>query len=330
MRDRDSWAWYEFPRSEPRPVQGGVKARSQRGAFGSTWWGRRWIEVLEGFGWSNRLQRGRRYARLGQVMDFRLGKGRVEATVQGSRSKPYQVQILLSSLPGAAWEKALRALSSRAAFTAQLLAGEMPQNIEEAFREAGVGLFPEKDDEFRAECDCPDWANPCTHIAALHYILGEAFDRDPFLLFALRGRTREEFLQELRAIRSRGPATGSRKGAPGTRHPVPPLAPASAPSRTLEDLPTDPSAFWGDALPRRERGSPEPPRAPGAPHALLRALGTPSVLRGRDDLIRQLEGAYDVVGSRAHETLEGPRVPPRKAIPAEGVPGPRRSASVSP
>jgi uncharacterized Zn finger protein len=87
-------------------------------------------------------------------------------------------------------------------FTALLLAGEMPQDIEEAFQTAGVSLFPDRRDDLTTHCSCPDWSNPCKHVAATHYILGERFDEDPFLLFRLRGRSQEQILQGLRQRRA--------------------------------------------------------------------------------------------------------------------------------
>ncbi len=308
MRDHDSWAWYEFPKTTPLAVKGGIKARSERGAFAATWWGKRWIEVLEEFGWSNRLQRGRRYARMGQVMDFRLRSGCVEAKVQGSRPHPYRVQILLSALPEAAWKKAMKTLTRKASFTADLLAGEMPREIEEAFQQAGVALFPEKDDEFRAECDCPDWANPCKHIAALHYILGEAFDRDPFLLLTLRGRPREEFLSDLRSARAGAALTvAGPTSVPLDEPGAAPASPSPAATAPSEELFLDAASFWGGeaTLPPRRPDAPSP-TGPKLPHALLRALGTPAVLRGRGDLTEQLEGAYDVVSERAIRVMLPP------------------------
>ncbi len=295
--------WSDFPRRTPIPVRGGIQVRSQRGKFGSTWWGKRWIEVLEGFGWTARLERGRRYARSGQVMDFRLSQGEVEAKVQGARPQPYRVRIALAPLSERAWKLVTAALASRAAFTAQLLAGEMPAEVEEAFTAAKAHLFPDSDREFKAECNCPDWANPCKHIAALHYVLGEAFDRDPFLLFALRGRPRETLLADLRNSRSR--VAGK---------PSPPLRTRAAARAARPKLPTDPVAFWGPA------GGPSARRALGerakVPHALLRTLGTPAFLRGREDLQARLEGVYDVVSARALLAAKGgPEGTPRPGRP---------------
>ena len=83
-------------------------------------------------------------------------------------------------------------LSQQVIFTAKLLAGEMPQDIEQAFTDAGLSLFPAQSKDLDTECSCPDWSNPCKHIAAVYYLLGEEFDRNPFLIFKLRGMEREE------------------------------------------------------------------------------------------------------------------------------------------
>jgi len=185
----------------PIEIKDGIKARSQRGAFAKSWWATRWINALERLVDSGRLSRGRSYARRGQVLSIEETKGGIEARVQGSRPKPYKVAIQVAPLTEAQWEKVIDALSEQAIFTAQLLAGEMPPDIEEAFQTAGVSLFPDKGGDLITSCSCPDWANPCKHVAATHYILGERFDEDPFLLFRLRGRTQEQVLQALRQRR---------------------------------------------------------------------------------------------------------------------------------
>jgi uncharacterized Zn finger protein len=114
------------------------------------------------------------------------------------------VTINIDTLSNAQWDKVIDALADQAIFTAQLLAGEMPQDVEQAFEAAGVSLFPEKRSELVTDCSCPDYANPCKHVAAVHYILGEQFDEDPFLLFRLRGRTQEQILAALRERRAAG------------------------------------------------------------------------------------------------------------------------------
>ncbi len=193
---------YYFKPTKPKEVEDGIKARSKRGAFASSWWAKQWISALERLVDSGRLGRGRRYARQGQVISIDEKKAGVAAKVQGSRRTPYKVNINIASLSDGQWEDVIDALAEQAIFTAQLLAGEMPQDIEEAFEEVGASLFPKKRGDLETNCSCPDWANPCKHVAATHYILGERFDEDPFLIFRLRGRTQDEMVQALRERRA--------------------------------------------------------------------------------------------------------------------------------
>jgi uncharacterized Zn finger protein len=201
---RRKYGYYDFyyQPTHPIEVEDGIKARSQRGAFAKNWWATRWIQAMERLVDSGRLARGRNYARKGQVRSIEEARGGIHARVQGSRPSPYKVTIRVSPLTDAQWEKVVNALAEQAIFTAQLLAGEMPQDIEQAFQAAGVSLFPEKSGDLETDCSCPDWSNPCKHVAAAHYILGERFDEDPFLLFRLRGRTQEQILQALRQRRA--------------------------------------------------------------------------------------------------------------------------------
>jgi len=201
--DDDDYDYYGYYKpSKPKKVDGGIKAKTQRGkSFGSTWWSKKWIDVLESFGWSNRLQRGRSYARQGQVIDINIKKGKVTSNVQGSRPKPYKVDIDMKQLTDKDWDNALDAMSEQAIFAAKLLAGEMPEDIEDAFKSAKISLFPMKKD-IGTHCSCPDDANPCKHIAAVYYLLGERFDEDPFLIFLLRGRSKDEVMELLRKRRS--------------------------------------------------------------------------------------------------------------------------------
>ena len=198
-----SWRWHDgyvyFPPSEPRAAKGGIKAQSKRGAFGKSWWAKRWIAVLEGFDIGARLGRGRSYARRGQVLSIAIDKGLVQARVQGSRPKPYGVTIKVKTLSGANWKKLARALSHQAIFAAKLLAGEMPQHIEGAFKDAGLSLFPEKLKELDTDCSCPDWADMCKHVAAVLYGVGARLDERPELLFLLRGVDHKELVGSAQA-----------------------------------------------------------------------------------------------------------------------------------
>lgn len=164
--------------------------------FGGSWWGQRWIEALERLStaWQNRLPRGRDYAKKGHVISLTVSSGKIAARVQGSRSKPYVTTIEVPALRSSDWDQVIETLASEARFAAQLLIGIMPADIDDAFAEHNVNLFPMRNSEMLGSCTCPDKARPCKHIAAVHYAFGQALDRDPFLLFKLRGADRDRLL----------------------------------------------------------------------------------------------------------------------------------------
>ena len=189
-----------FPKSTPREVSGGIRARSARGKIASTWWSTRFIEVLESTGMGSRLTRGRNYARRGQVLSLELSAGQVTASVQGSRARPYRVRINVTAYGKEQWTRIEDALSGDAWFVAQLLAGEMPPDIEGLFSGLGLALFPARAGDFSLDCSCPDWEVPCKHLAAVCCLLAERFDADPFEVLAWRGRDREDLLDRLSAM----------------------------------------------------------------------------------------------------------------------------------
>lgn len=189
-----------FPKATPRPVEGGIRAKSARGPISSTWWSSRFIAVLEAMGMGNRLTRGRAYARRGQVVSLDLDAGLVTANVQGSRARPYRVRIGVTAYGKDQWARIEERLAADAWFVAQLLAGEMPQDIEGVFGDLGLALFPSRAGDLSLDCSCPDWEVPCKHLAAVFYLLAERFDDDPFSILAWRGRDRDELLGRLNAI----------------------------------------------------------------------------------------------------------------------------------
>ena len=195
-----SWGWNWYPRPKPRRPANGIKAQSKK--FGQTWWASKWLAALERLVDPARLGRGRSYARSGQVLNIDITPGRVESRVQGSRPSPYKVEIKIKPLSNKEWDKVADAMASQAIFAAKLLSGEMPQDIEQAFKQAGVNLLPASRGDLKTECSCPDWSNPCKHIAAVYYLLGEQFDADPFLIFRLRGKSKDDIMAMLRSRRS--------------------------------------------------------------------------------------------------------------------------------
>ncbi len=163
---------------------------------GTTWWGRRWIEALEHGSRDMvvRLGKGRAYARDGHVHHLQVLPGKVTATVTDDELESHQVTLTLEAFDNPAWRRILHAMASQALNAAQLLNGEMPKDIDQVFRSCGKSLFPVDHHEVDADCSCEDWTSPCKHVAATYYVLGDALDRDPFLLFELRGRSKEQVL----------------------------------------------------------------------------------------------------------------------------------------
>ena len=195
--------WRQFPESRPLPAVDGLATSKQRGAMATTWWSQRFVEVLESFGLGARMARGRRYARSGQVLSLDVRAGLIVAQVQGSRAKPYVVTVAAPVPTMAQWRKIDAALASRVGFAAQLLAGEVPAELEAVFGSARCALLPRTWGALDCACSCPDWENPCKHIAAALYVFADRLDTDPWLLLAWRGRTRDEVLGSLRN-RARG------------------------------------------------------------------------------------------------------------------------------
>ncbi|MGG6294340.1 SWIM zinc finger family protein [Leptolyngbya sp. AN02str] len=169
---------------------------------GREWWAQRWVDVLESFGWVRRLARARNYAREGHVLSLEFRGAKVVARVQGTAPEPYRVSLSLDPFTDEQWQYVIESLSQRAIFSAKLLSGEMPTNIEQVFTNNGLSLFPFTKFDIHSKCSCPDQANPCKHIGAVYYVLGDRFSEDPFVLFQLRGRTKEQVIGELRRLRS--------------------------------------------------------------------------------------------------------------------------------
>ncbi|MFD3732899.1 SWIM zinc finger family protein [Streptomyces sp. NPDC058632] len=173
-----------------------------RRAFAATWWGQAWVTALEESTLdSGRLSRGRTYARQGKVGTTTVAPGQVKAAVQGSRPRPYRSSVHLPVLTDAQWDTLLDTVAARAGHLAALLDGEMPAELVDDARQAGVPLLP-LPTELDPACSCPDWGYPCKHAAALCYAIATTIDADPFVLFALRGRGREKVLAQLRTRRT--------------------------------------------------------------------------------------------------------------------------------
>jgi uncharacterized Zn finger protein len=297
-RSLRSAPWRESSPAGPIPVEGGIKARSKRGAIGEQWWSRRFIAVLESLGMSGRLQRGRSYARKGQVIDLSLSTGKIIALVQGSRPAPYKVTITVLPLTSAQWREVESRLAAQALFRARLLAGEMPAEIEQVFADCGTPLFPRSARDLEMHCSCPDWEVPCKHLAAVCYVLAEAFDNDPFAMLAWRGRGRDDLLAALRGKTGAGVPGGLPARGAGDRPAANSPAANSPAMAVLADV-TGPAPdaslavdFWSPGWSQaRLRALPPSPAAP--PDLLLRISGPPPPAEVRGINLRDLlTGAY--------------------------------------
>jgi uncharacterized Zn finger protein len=265
-----------YPPSRPRKAEGGIKARSRRGPIGEQWWSRRFTDVLESFGLQTRLIRGRNYARSGQVLSLDIGTGHVTAAVQGSRVKPYRVRLTVDPLTVRQWRRVEAALATKAVFRARLLAGEMPAEIEGVFADCGTPLFPRSIHDLEMSCTCPDWEVPCKHLAAVCYVLAEAFDDDPFAMLAWRGKRRADLLGALRKLAGGGGDVAADR--PLIDVADPPLAQCMA-------------NFWSPGLrPARLRALPPSTSAP--PDLVLRSFEPPLINVGGSDLVTLLRPAY--------------------------------------
>ncbi|WP_414548250.1 SWIM zinc finger family protein [Anabaena sp. CCY 0017] len=165
------------------------------------WWSQKWLELLDSYRFKKRLERARNYSRQGNVLNIEFKGAKVLARVQGSEPEPYKVSLSIDHFSEEEWGYVIETMSQRAIFAAKLLAGEMPQNIEEVFTANGLSLFPFTLSDVHSKCSCPDKANPCKHIGAVYYQLGDRFSEDPFVLFQLRGRTKEQIISDLRQLR---------------------------------------------------------------------------------------------------------------------------------
>ena len=189
--------WQQFPVSKPLAVEDGVATRKRRGAMADTWWSQRLVAVLDSYGLGGRMERGRRYARQGQIVSLEVRPGVIEALVQGSRRTPYTTTVGFAALTQQQWAQVQQAIEATLQFPARLLAGEVPPELEAVFDQAGVALLPRRWNDLTASCSCPDWEVPCKHIAAVLYVLADRLDDDPWLLLAWRGRSRDELLAHL-------------------------------------------------------------------------------------------------------------------------------------
>ncbi|MDD2459611.1 MAG: SWIM zinc finger family protein [Kiritimatiellia bacterium] len=199
----------------PLTVKGGIRSQNAHSGPLRAWWSRRWTEVIERFRLGARLGRGRNYAVSGQVSQLEIAPGMITAQVQGANKEPYASSIRFRTVAEDAKAGLIAALRAQPMLVARLLVAELPLEVEGLFRAAGCPLFPQRENDLTSRCSCPDYANPCKHLAAIYYLLGEAITKNPLLLLGVRGISRAELLGDA-ALTAPAPAATARPDAPAS------------------------------------------------------------------------------------------------------------------
>ncbi|TDU84219.1 SWIM zinc finger protein [Kribbella voronezhensis] len=287
--------------------RGSTRARS--------WWGRSWGQALEDTSLDlGQLKKGRRLANSGQVGTITVSPGRIAATVHAPEAT-YESVVVVDRLSPDEWTRFLDQVGSRAGHIAALLDGEMPHDLIEAAADAAVPLLPGIGD-LDPSCTCDGWELPCLHAAALCYQVGWLLDEDPFVLLLIRGRSREQLLDDLQQRATGTPlpeATPAPAGVPASE-----VFEGGAPAE-LPELPALPAKAELDGLVVAGLQAPagmEPAslpllaldaarRARAQLSAILSGSPHPWALDEWQDAVR-LAADYPVLADRLGTAFEGP------------------------
>lgn len=279
-------------------VKGGIKARSRQGAFAERWWGKRFVNVVEGLNIRSRILEGRSYARRGLVMRINITAGLIQAEVQGTQTSPHGLKIRLRTLTEEEWKGVSESLAGQLPVVARLLAGEIAESIETVFSGLGLPFFPSMQNDLQFECSCRDWSKPCKHAVAAYDLVGEALDYSPILLFRLRGIEREHLVELI------GRAEGVAAGETATSLiPVDLLAEDRVEGLPPEPIAKDPSVFWGERV--SLRAAVPAALVPPTPAELPKRLGAFPFWRAEEDFLLALESIYREASPVGRDVLLG-------------------------
>ncbi len=197
MESFSTWTSSRF--ADPLPVKEGIRnSLGTRGGREPGWWSAQWINLVQRSNIGVRIERAKYYASLGQVFSIEIFQGRIQAQVQGALPEPYRVYISMPPVPTARWSFLLETVLNFQ-ICVRLFSGELPLELANMAKEsAGIDIIPEDFQSFHSKCTCPDWSNPCKHIAAVHMLVAYEIDRDPLLLLKFRGIDKEALIDCLR------------------------------------------------------------------------------------------------------------------------------------
>lgn len=275
---------------------------------GKTWWGRRFLQGLESFTDEGRLARGRQYLAGHRIGHWNVEECQVKAEVRGKvnpyygvyEATIYDTRLQFTPIPDAAWNKAIALIGSRAGYVSRLMFNEMPDEIEKPLAELGVSLLPANYSEIRGSCTCPDYENPCKHIAALYFLVAGQLDQDPFLLFELRGLSRADLIQRLKATLL-GSALASALDE-ATPAPQPVNSFFTRPTEQALPIAVSPRDYW-----RGQRKLPvgiEPAFPAAVSGILIRKGGDYPPFWGKDEsFVEVMDAVYEQVRKKAKDWL---------------------------
>ena len=242
-----------------------------------TWWGQLFINALENFTDPGRLARGRSYANPNRIKSWSLKNAEMSAKIRGNinayfgvyKEPTYTTTITLKPIAHQEWDLLIQHLGSRAGYVSRLLLNEMPDNIEKPFESLGLHLLPANSQDFITDCSCPDYENPCKHVAGLSYFLAAQLDQDPFLLFALRGLPQEQLLKKLKQTPLGKALAESKEQEQGSEFML--VDRYFTRPQSLELSTCDYQAFWTSA--KRIPETIKPVQSPNIPALLVRKGG---------------------------------------------------------
>ncbi len=272
-----------------------------------TWWGEKFLGVLSTCMDAGRLRRGGAYSGPGRLLKFDIDGHAVKARVRGNinpyfgvyKEPRYQVTVSLRQFSAKQWKGITNDMSRNAALLSQLLLNEMPADIERIFSARNLCLLPGKPSDLVSECSCPDYASPCKHVAGVYYRIASLLDRDPFLLFQLRGMRFDRLHQAL-AASDLGQALVDRMGTPDVeleyhacRYPAPVREPLKH---------GDLKSFWQGAEPLPEVD--DLPEEPAASAILIRKGGDfPGFWDHGKSFIEMMEPIYERIVRRNRDSI---------------------------